>query len=184
MRIIVPKIMNDFDKRLPLFFLAGPVLGGGDWQTKMCLELQSQMRNREFYVVVPCRWPEGHELSPFFALGNGQTFESQTAWERVLLKKAGLGNRGCIIFWLGCESKTEPRSDGQPYARDTYGELGEWRGRKIKNPNVKVVIGGEVDFPGLRVIKRNYDLALGIEFPVYSSMTKTVSEAIKLMEKK
>ncbi len=91
---------------------------------------------------------------------------------------------GCIIFWLPEESRTNPRDDGSPYARDTYGELGEWRARCSTKQNwlvsaPRVVIGAEPGFPGLKQIKTNFE-AMIPGFPFYDSLEETINAAIKV----
>ena len=162
------------------------MLGGGDWQYKMCNLLENEANKpgaklHDYYVVIPCRYPRNHPLRDYQSIGTTSEgiFERQTDWERHYLDLAVKVRRGRILFWLGCESKTNPRQDGQPYARDTYGELGEWRGRLIHNVEHRrrVLIGAEAEFPGLSVIQRNFHDALGTAFPFYSSMEMVAHQA-------
>jgi hypothetical protein len=107
--------------------------------------------------------------------GRQDFFERQTDWERHYLDMAAdKWPTGCIIFWLGDQRK--PRPDNLPYAMDTRGEIGEWRGRMMHNPALRVVMGAEEDFPGLRQIKRNFELALP-DFPIYDTMEEVVERA-------
>jgi hypothetical protein len=69
--------------------------------------------------------------------------------------------------------------DGQPYARDSYGEIGEWRGRMMYDRTAHFVIGAEAQFPGLNVISQNFRSAIGELFMVHSSLAETVGEAIQ-----
>ena len=133
MKIILPKeLVEIFDyKTVPIFFLAGPVLGGGDWQQEMCLEIKRQLGERDFIAAVPCRYGQTHFLRNFKVSGKTGVFEHQLDWERLYLHLAS--RYGCIVFWLPEESKMNPRSDGLPYAMDTRGELGEWRGQLMHN---------------------------------------------------
>jgi len=62
---------------------------------------------------------------------------------------------------------------------DTRGELGEWRWR-IKTGQARVVIGAEPAFPGLSQIQRNFNAALGREFPIYPSIAETAKAAARL----
>ena len=87
---------------------------------------------------------------------------------------------GCLIFWLPCESKIYPRTGGEPYAMDTRGELGEWRGRLMNDPDLRIVIGAEPGFPGLSQISRNFSLATKSDFPIYGSLAETIAAAIKM----
>ncbi len=39
-------------------------------------------------------------------------------------------------------------------------------------------IGAELLFPGIGVIQRNFNLALGYDFPIYGSLSETVDAAV------
>lgn len=181
MKIILPKNHVEVGpgspwQNWPLFFLAGPVLGGGDWQRKMLSLLYK--RNEGCLAVVPCRYGDNDSIrNEHVTLSKAGVYERQTDWERHYLELAA--QKGCIIFWLGCESKINPRNDGQPYARDTYGELGEWRWQLKINPKLNLVIGAERDFPGLSVIERNYKNVLGDDFTIHSTMEEVVKIAVQ-----
>lgn len=176
MKILLP---NDLCRVLPahgpLFFLAGPVRGGDDWQRRCCEEIRGYIQH--FYAAIPCCYQEGHPLLRFRAVDIKNYFDRRTIWERHYLNMAATD--GCIIFWLPCESKTSPCADNNPYAMDTRGELGEWRGRLMNDHNLRVVIGAEPDFPGLSQIQCNFNLGLGFEFPIYSTLSQTILAAIQ-----
>jgi len=176
MRIIIPKMLCGIDFTYgPFFFLAGPVAGGGDWQRKCCEMLKSKIAN--FYAAIPCRYDNGHPLSAYKAAGIENYFDKQLTWERHYMAKAA--NTGCLLFWLPSESKTEPRTDRNPYAMDTRGEIGEWRARLAQEPALQIAIGAEANFPGLSQIQRNFNLALGYKFPIYKTLEETASVAIQ-----
>ncbi|MCK9345132.1 MAG: hypothetical protein M0P64_03370 [Candidatus Pacebacteria bacterium] len=181
MQLILPKNFvevgaDSFYAKTPLFFLAGPVLGGGDWQRKM-LHLINQ-RQEHCLVAIPCRYPEEDEIRRLHVPNYAQNvFAHQTHWERCYLRHAA--QKGCIIFWLGEEDKFNPRDDGEPYARDTRGEIGAWGVHLKYVPSFRVVVGAEPGFPGLSVIKRNLDDELGYDFPIYSTMEDTVKAAVR-----
>ncbi|KKQ34454.1 MAG: hypothetical protein US50_C0048G0001 [Candidatus Nomurabacteria bacterium GW2011_GWB1_37_5] len=147
-KLILPNnnkgVVLDLKQGERLYFLAGPIRGGGDWQAKAIRVLNK--KDPFCYIACPCRYDISHELSkyqlkptelprstdderewPEYALD----FPSQTMWERYYLEHASWF--GSIIFWLPCENKENPRKkeDG-PYARDTYGELGRWSIRSKK----------------------------------------------------
>lgn len=157
-----------------LFFLAGPVQGGGGWQYRCCLIMQREIGDG--VVAVPCRWRSDHPLFERRVSGRGDAFARQLSWERYYLELAA--QNGGIIFWLPCENIENPRVDGQPYAMDTRGELGEWRGRMMREPALRVFIGAENGFPGLDQIARNFNEALGRPFPIYQSLEELV-QAVK-----
>jgi hypothetical protein len=183
LKILVPNQCMIVDDRAnesmthPLFFLAGPVRGGGDWQHQMCLLLKKRKLVEDCVIVCPCRWDQGHSLAPHFGGVQENTFARQLDWERHYLELAGLRLKsGCIIFWLGCESKEAPHPGPEPYGMDTRGELGEWRWR-MKVENARVVIGADEDFFGLSQIQRNFSQALGYDFPIYQTLEETAKAA-------
>lgn len=172
-------------RALPMFFLAGPILGGGDWHVPMSEMLKKRLN--DLIVVNPSRYASSHPHYKYHeyleretshiaqSLSDVNFFERQTDWERhYLVQAAELWPTGCVIFWLATQK--EERPDGMPYAMDTRGEIGEWRGHLQHNPNLRVVIGAEKDFPGLRTIKRNFELALP-GFPIYDTMEEVVEKA-------
>lgn len=189
LHLVLPKTnIETFGK--PAFFLAGPIKGGDDWQ-KRAIKLLYERQSKSF-IFCPCRYGPDHELfndsvaqwMPQGSSGHhrSQIHESQTLWERQYLETAS--KDGCIIFWLPEESKVNPRNDGSPYARDTYGELGEWRVRSAGEQNwlvsrPKVVIGAEPGFPGLKQIKTNFQ-AMIPGFVIHESLEATIDAAIKV----
>jgi hypothetical protein len=180
MKIILPKAYIDHTQANPLFFLAGPVLGGGDWQRKCAIKINTIVD--EPCIVIPCRYSEYDPMKLLVPERYTCSYLSQTCWERKYLELAGDRRcgvkNGCILFWLPCESKSQPRIDGNPYGRDTYGELGEWRGRMMDHPDHRIVIGAEDGFPGLKQITRNYSEALNKKFPIYKTLDETIDAAI------
>lgn len=173
--LILPKETPVLDSNMPLYFLAGPVRGGGDWQREV-FEMISK-KDPKSYVVCPWRYGDADSIRAHEQKGATLEFESQTAWERHYLDIAS--KRGAILFWLPCESATSPRKkeDG-PYAQETYGELGEWRARKHFEPDVRLVVGAETNFPGLKAIKRNYEVMVGKDFVIHESLEAAVDAAI------
>jgi hypothetical protein len=164
MKILLPKTLYTIDPSYgPLFFLAGPIRGGGDWQATAVEEIGKCLS--KFYAVLPCRYEDTHPLMQMRLSGDEGYFARQLTWERHYLSLAAV--LGCIIFWLPCEGREHPRIGGEPYAMDTRGELGEWRGALMHGPSLRVVVGAERNFPGLSQIERNFNLALEREFPIY-----------------
>lgn len=181
MKIILPKTFYEKKDDLPVFFLAGPVRGGDDWQQACCREIQKYIS--DFYIAIPYYHKELSEDHPFIALrvmGDENYFERQLNWERYYLDLAS--TNGCVIFWLPVESTINPRIGGGPYATDTRGELGEWRGRLMNNPKLKVVVGGDADFISMSQIERNFKLAVRPDFPIYATLAETVKAAVVLAQ--
>lgn len=178
MRIIVPKNYCEIDENYgPLFFLAGPVRGGGDWQKKCCEEIQKKISN--FYVAIPYYYNdnEAYPLMKVGLSGDGNIFQRQLDWERYYLELAS--KKGSIIFWLPEESKTNPRKPEEgPYATDTRGEIARWSVELKYNPACRVVIGAEKDFFGLCQIQRNFSFDQGFEYPFFQTLEETVREAV------
>lgn len=195
--IILPKTLIDDKKILKkgtLFFLAGPIKGGGDWQFDMVKTLRNQARLAglsEITIAIPCNYSKDHPLQILATHtileldGRLNAFDRTVTWERHYLERAAALGNGCIIFWLPCESQTHPRKDGHPYGMDTRGELGEWRGRMKENAAAKysVIIGADANFHGLSTLKRNFDDALSTDFPIYDSIKETARRAIELTDK-
>lgn len=177
-KVILPRTDYDINNsKDPIFFFAGPISGGGDWQKKCFYELKKHLS--AFVAVIPCKYNLTHEIFIYRVSGEEDNYSRQTLWERNYLEIIANKKNGCVIFWLPCESKDNPRNDGNPYARDTYGELGEWRGRMINNPNLHITIGAESGFLGLSQISANFNDALKKDFPIYTSISDTVLSAIR-----
>ncbi|MDP3645494.1 MAG: hypothetical protein Q8R25_00195 [bacterium] len=164
--------------RGPLFFFGGPIGGGGDFQYEMYKKCALHL-DEDFCAAIPIHYPHSHPLAPLRLPSHGH-FPRQLPWERYYLEEAGIfRSRGCIVFYFPVESITEPRADGLPYAMDSRGEIGEWRGRMMYESRIRLVIGADRDFPGLDVIARNFDKALGGTFKIHKSLDETVEAALK-----
>jgi len=182
MKVILPKTLCRLEDIIfPLFFLAGPVKGGDDWQYTCCKAIARHFDT--FTAVIPIPYKNDHPLVASRIPGKEDHFVRQLSWEREYLNLAygesEPTKKGCVIFWLPEESKINPRKHG-PYARDTYGELGEARGRLMTNPKLRVVIGAEDHFPGLSVIQGNFNQALNRNFNIHWSLRKTVEAAVQV----
>ena len=186
MFLILPKmhpVLEEY-RKLPMFFLAGPILGGGDWHMPMSELLMKRLES--LIMVNPSRYDSSHPHYGYHEHLETETkyagrqmpeihFERQTDWERYYLDQAAdKWQTGCVIFWLA--EQKEQRPDGMPYAMDTRGEIGEWRGRMMYDRNLRVVMGAEKNFPGLSQIKRNFELALP-DFRIYDTMEEVVERA-------
>jgi hypothetical protein len=175
----------------PLFFLAGPLTGGDDWQSKMC-EVLAAVIPTTFTVAFPYGSDDrprsdGALFSSFSVLPAVTRTGRQLPWERYYLDmSAGVSPQkgvppavdGCIIFWLPGESQKYPKpSSSGPYAQDTRGELGEWRGRLMADHTLRVVVGADPEFPGLSTLERNFKLAVGESFQIHATMRDTALAA-------
>lgn len=180
MRVILPRNLIKLDPSYgPLFFLAGPVRGGGDWQAQCCDELLSIVPH--FYVAIPCRYPDNHPLMRSRVSVTENQFGRQLPWEQhyIDIAAAHATIRGCIIFWLALESETNPHPGPEPYAMDTRRELGTCIGRLMHEPSLRVVIGAEDGFLGLDQIQRSFSFVTKTDFPIYGTLEETVHAAIR-----
>jgi hypothetical protein len=177
MKIFLPKtFIPENELEVPVIFLAGPIRGGDDWQYRFIKEIEKDLERGT--IVNPVRYEGDHPLFSVKEKGDENHFESQTLWERYYLATAS--KKGCIVFYLPCESKINPRTSGLPYARDSYGELGEWRGRMIYDNKINLVVGADKDFPGLDVIEKNFK-AMRPDFGIHYSLEDTVRKTIEII---
>ena len=182
---IVPKLCLDPElNRLPVIFFMGPDLGGGGWQRTMYERVRYHADDRklgEFVAAIPCRYGPGDPMMQFVRASETGEYEYQLPWERDLIERAALtAHRGCVLCWLPEESTTEPRTDGESYARDTRGEIGEIRGWMRHDKGVRFVLGAEPKFPGLNVIVRNFSYVVGGSFPVYDTIDDIARGAVRV----
>lgn len=115
-----PEKWDDEDKRVKVF-LAGPIIGGGNWQQKLIARFAGD--DRVLFIN-----PYGSNPS--------HNFEEKASWE---IK--GLSESEVVVFWLPLQ-KGKPH-EGHEYARTTRFEMGEWMTRREH-----VVLGIEAGFPG------------------------------------
>ena len=177
MQILVPKhYVKTEDLEGPLFFLAGPIRGGDDWQ-KTCAELIAK-KLPECSIAIPYyHSKELHfPLLDIAAQGDVTFFERQLNWERHYIEEAA--KHGCLIFWLPNESKVNPRTDGA-YATDTRGEIGRWSIELKYNPTYRIVVGAEPEFPSLDVLHRNFNFDQGKDVVFYKTLEELVDAAIE-----
>lgn len=194
MPILVPKQIIPVKPTLeaPLFFLAGPIRGGGDWQKDMAIELMQHCN--EAQIACPSRWTAEHALAEHFFQPFSQAENRQLVWERHYMEQAAIGfsyrisghtlqepmcrTPGCLIFWLPLESTSEPHPGPEPYAMDTRRELGKYAAL-VAHHRARVVIGGNSDFFGLDVILNEFADASSEEtFPFYRSMRNLAKAAL------
>jgi hypothetical protein len=187
MKIIFPtqfyRLKRYENKRLlqdgPVFFLAGPILGGDNWQAT-AYDILSEHAPKNSIVVTPNSLPDFERF--YFhnpPVEEKSHFLDQIEWEWYYMTMAE--EEGCLIFWLPEESRVSPRRDGYPYAMVTRDEIGTRRMKFSRNRNLNLVMGGEPGFPGLSVIKRYNDLLLspGV-LPIHTTLEKTIMAAIQL----
>ncbi len=179
-KIVLPKTMPEsINPPGHVFFLAGPVRGGNDWQSE-CHKIFSRY-SLSCTLVIPVSYPSDHPIRAHEITPNSNPEPvHHIKWERRWMEFAS--RKGCLMFWLPCESKTVPRDPAEgPYAQDTRGELGEWRGHLMFEHHRRVVIGMEEDFPGQREITHNFREAVRESpecWPRVRTLQQTVDAAI------
>jgi hypothetical protein len=188
-RLVLPKEVVVIGPNEIVFFLAGPINGGGDWQRSAIRQLAQKAPNA--YIVCPCRYGSDDPLQDLAIRGESEdvwmarglpSFPRQTLWERYYLWRAGQCGRGCVIFWLPEEDLHCPRTpETASYARDTRGELGEWRVYMMRD-DAHVSLGAERGFPGLSVIEANHYAMLGDRAIIHTTLKETIDFAIVLAE--
>ena len=199
-KLILPLTFVHFDAKhinIRLYFLAGPIGGGGIWHER-AISLLTEL-DPGCYIASPRAFKPDHPLSAFSvpdelckvsALEKEQRkigeFPNQKLWERHYLNLASW--RGCIIFWLPEEDKNNPRKSG-PYAQDTRGEIARWSVRSAYGLAdamgiVNISVGAEIGFPGLSGIKKDLDADHGRDFQIFSTLEETVRHAVGLASKK
>jgi hypothetical protein len=133
-----------------VFFLAGPIRGGGYWQIDAAEFLWNTFPG---CIVADPSYNEPrvqHTPIVLYGVKNKHAFEErQVAWEAHAMQIAA--EKGTLIFWLPEESPVDPRPPEKgPYAQDTRVELGIWIERHHNNPHLSVKIGGSACFYGMR----------------------------------
>lgn len=177
MQILLPRTdAPTYD--LPIVYLAGPILGGGDWQAQMCLSLQEAMGDQDFLIVNPSRWPADHQLGNHVVGLPSSAYTRQKDWEHPHMNRAGQThyNKSCLLFWLG--GQKTPRDDGD-YAQDTRVELGEWR-EKMNHYETRLVWGLEDDFPNIDSIVHDFKLKVGY-IPTFHRSIDDMAQAVAEM---
>lgn len=183
MLIVPPKRRLDLARyqHRTLYFLAGPVRGGGDWQYTMVNFISRY--DPDAIVVVPTRWDNTHPLRTQFAGEDDGYFERQLDFERSHMELAAWDHpQGCLAFWLGKQREPRAPEDG-PYGQDTYGEFARWAVHSKYRPETRMVVGAEPGYPGLDVMVRNLRKDVGYEFPIHDSMESTAWAAARMSVK-
>lgn len=140
--LYAPQTTNLLNKRV--IFLAGPIRCCRNWQEKVLESFRENENDFRNTVIASPRRKEGQVPEKDFS---HLMYDSQVKWETDHLKAAG--KNGLIAFFLGTQLRNDPE---QTFARTTRFELGEWFG-ELKNRNdVRVIIGYDKTFPGLKYI--------------------------------
>lgn len=144
----------------PLVFLAGPIQGAPDWQSR-AIDL---MPEEDWVVANPRTNPPWHG-----------DYEGQVDWETRHLAYAA--RYGCVMFWLCREA--EHRCD-RAFGQTSRFELGEWFGRSMAEytANSRLVVGIEPGFTNERYIRRRFDTC-GYRFVIPDTLEATVDLAVR-----
>lgn len=182
MPIYVPKQIVPLTptREAPLLFFAGPIRGGGDWQSHMAERALQQ--EPSVSIACPSRWDSDHRLARHFFKPFSQASNRQLVWERHYLKQAGLeaGVPGCVIFWFGVESIFNPHPGPEPYAMDTRREIGKFTAyAEVMKEDVRIVVGGDPNFHGLDVILFELAEAFGRPILFHRTMSDVVEHALQ-----
>lgn len=158
----------------PLVFLAGPILGAEDWQSKAVEIIHSKDSN---IIIANPRRAQWEAVEP------GQydyEFDIQVLWETNHLRLASA--YGAIMFWLAKETTHIP---DRAFAQTSRFEFAEWfthyKYRKIHNPDnpLKLILGVEEGFPG-----RKYILSRVFEDCPEFIVSTTLEDTCQLMMEK
>lgn len=165
------KIYSD----LPTIFLAGPIRNAPKWQESAIQYMVD--RNTEAFIASPTRSIKD-SLLEFVEKDRDdyQTFTRQRAWEQHYLYEAA--ENGCIVFFLPKEGSRE--YEDKVYAHITMMELGQWIVRKKYNPDIKLVIGTDGEFPEWSTIE--FELKTEIpDVPICYNLEDTINTALELI---
>lgn len=153
----------------PVIFLAGPIQGAADWQSRAIQLIQN--KNPELNIASPRR-------AVFFGKSFTEAdWNEQVDWEHYYLQRAS--ENGVILFWLAKEA--EHRCD-RAYAQITRFELGEAVVLQ-KLAKIKVVVGVEEDFTGGRYVRKTLRKKYP-DIPLCDTLEATCETAVQLAIKK
>ncbi len=164
--IIPPTYLQKTDASV--IFLAGPIQGTNDWQSKAIEFIKS--RDSGLYITSPRRNVDRKHCRDNFS---DEMYNEQIDWETYHLRKAG--ETGAILFWLAKEFE---HCCSRAYAQTTRFELGEWKVHHERD-GANLVIGIEDGYTGAKYIRRRL-LQDCPDVTICSILEETCDEAIKL----
>ncbi len=155
--LVQPTKFVEKDKKV--VFMAGPIQGAADRQSKM-------------YDLIHTLNPNTIVASPRPKVWDKTTFDKslQIQWETYHLNLAA--EKGVILFWLANEEKHIPE---RAYAQTTHFELGEYLGK-----GRKVIIGFDANFSNTTYLKTR----LKEDYPeIYftDSMEELAKKAVQIL---
>lgn len=165
-----PYFGGSLDARYPGIFLAGPIQGADDWQSRAVTELADLADYHEVHCnVYNPRRAAAYLPSEEF---KDEDYYTQANWERANI--AASIKDGVMLFWLEDEFFPKP---GRSYAQTTRFELGEAFGLARTNPELKVVVGIDKNFTGARYIRHVFQQNLP-KVPIATTLAETCKHAI------
>jgi hypothetical protein len=153
----------------PVIFLAGPIQGAPDWQSKVIDRIARTAGDIDLIICNP-RAPD-----PWHG-----DFERQVDWELLHLERAA--RCGCILFWLASE---EVHNCERAYAQTSRFELGEWVGRWIaaeRGQGPDIVVGIQPGFTNAGYIRQRLQ-RIGMADPDWN-LAGTADEAVRVIREK
>lgn len=122
----------------PLIFIAGPIQGAPDWQSRAADIFDAI--DPSITIASPRKdYPEGTFV-----------YEKQVDWETHFLRRAGA--LGVVGFWLAGQAEETP---GRAYAQTTRFELAEWKMRH-QYEGARITLGIDEGFGNARYIRRRF----------------------------
>ncbi len=160
-----------------LFYLAGPVEGGGNWQKKAIVVLRKKFPDA--YFAFNCPFDRMRRLRRFAVRGDEAQYSNETEWQREHMEFAA--KHGCLVFWLGPQDKEEDVDFSKvPYGLEASREEAEWAFRLFCNKKLRVVIGTHHSFPGQGRIMENLLVLFGINVPLHGRLQDVLDATIKM----
>jgi hypothetical protein len=168
-KVILPNTYVE-NIKFPLIFLAGPIRGAPDWQSKAIEILLA--KNSNLFIASP-RGRLKENIFQYIASGKQDYFPRQRAWERHYIDIAS--KKGGLMFWLP-EQATDIGK--KPYASMSRIELGEAIGRYREDNTTRFCAGCPGNFQDLDAIED--DLMAYAPRLIYDTLEKTCDEVLRL----
>lgn len=129
-----PNYANEkIDHDTPVVFLAGPVQGAPDWQSRFADILLEARPD----IIVASPRPKRDDSAHFDA-------DKQVAWE--IANRSRAREFGVTAIWFAAQDFTVPYPEGRSYAQTTRIELGETVGWLKAYPNLALVVGFDREY--------------------------------------
>jgi hypothetical protein len=161
--VFIPPAVGDIVG--PLVFLAGPITGAPDWQSKAIDLIRSA--DAEIFIASPRRAVERE--GDF----TEDMYIEQVEWEHRHLARAA--HEGVTLFWLAKESRHVCE---RSYAQTTRFELGE-AVTVHRLTGAKVVVGIERGFTNERYLRKTL-ASKTPAIPVLDTLEETCTAAVRL----